>query len=162
MASVWEVYNDHWAKETHKILKRRVETKKGIEKTIHHLWCWLELMPLETDRPFRICEKELRGSLRGLGFYVEDDEERFKILKAITNSLCPPFVGHELEDDWAFNTLVVQGSGMERGDVTPWYVSPPVEKRFLKNIGGKRWQMHFKEGYDSDRIRALDAIVGFL
>lgn len=161
MASVWDVYNEHWGKETFKILKRRHEAKEGIEETIHHLWCWMELMPRDTERPFEVCQSELRTSLRYLGFsaFDYDDNVRFKMLKTISKMLCPPVVDPQMEDEFGFKTFDVVGSSLERSEDTPYYYSPPVEKTLLKNLGGRQLQMHFKKGYDCNRIRALDAIL---
>ena len=157
--SVWQVYYEHWAQDVHKIFQRRQNAKEGIRLTIHHLWCWLEMMPLETEHSYEECKGDLKQGLRGLGLYFEEPDERFKMLRAISETLTPLAVDHNLPDDWQFKTFVVRDNAIERSGDTPWFASPPVERRFIRNIQNRRYEMFLKD-LDSNQIRHLDAIVG--
>lgn len=159
MATVWQVYYNHWARENHQILERHSKTKEGIENTIFRFWCWLEMMPLDSDVSFQKCQKYLKNQM-DIFVMVDSEEERFQILKGMADYLHPPMVDSRLPDDWEFSTLEVENGALERGEYTPYTYSPPVEKRFLENVG-RRYHSNFGS-YKTDRIRQLDAIIGHL
>lgn len=166
-SSLWKIYYEHWAKDAN-AERRKKASKKNIRQTIHLIWSWMEAMPRDTPiTKFNQKQTDLLDSLISASgyFYTADLEEKFTTIRQIADYLFPYF----LEREWFFRfevfvmnvSLKLLNGTLERTNITGLDFQTPIEKRVIRNIGG-RYKKDAIFSMKADQLRSVDAIVALL
>lgn len=139
MDTLWTIYYNHWAKEASKA-RFRIMKKKGIKTTIHNLFCWLNMYPVEKTIDFERCQKLFLIEFHFHSFYIYSLKQKMECLDRIVDYLLWPCqkvdMKYRRDDGFLHRT----------------------KKRVSKNLGLKHKE-HLTFGCTYSNLLSVDAIV---
>jgi hypothetical protein len=165
MASVWQVYYQHWAKQSNR-KRYEIYFKNATFKTIRLLWFWYEAMPVHLldSYDFESSAQKLLEELSILGTMLSIDpddrlEDQMGLLRSMSEYLCPNHLPRRSEEEGKLDSFVVINDQIDRGSRTPWFVVPPTEARLTRNLGLCSLFRLSNFDLSTDQCRRLDAIL---
>lgn len=146
MSKVWNIYYDHWAKESN-LLKYKEVFKKGIEKTIHLLWCWLYYYPVSTQNNFTKSKQEILQDFPEFYYsYLRILFSEMELLGQISEYLLWSSSSHFYKNEFGH-------------EIDPEiFLLKKKQKRTMQNLGMKKNSYQISK-FTYEELRSLDAIV---